>query len=91
MRLSTKYQKVSASSVITAIPPTTPPTMGPVFEEGGLVLGVPGPVEMEVVDDVGVAVEEFRARDDVTLPFCTKRPLWASQHAAVCLSSASQQ
>ena len=65
--------------------------MGPVFEEGGLVLGFSGTVEMEVVDDAGVAVEDFGARDDVTLPFCTKRPLWASQHAAVCLSSASQQ
>ena len=64
----------------------TPPTMGPVFDEGWLGIGVPGPVEMEVA-----GLEEFRARDDVTLPFCTKKPLWAPQHAAVCLSSASQQ
>ena len=77
------YQKANASTVTPAIPPMAPPTMGPVFEEVGLGVGVVGSgraTGVEVGDDdwLDIAVEgdvgKEDAEDDTTLAFSTNRP-----------------
>ena len=95
-----KYQKASAKTVTPAIPPSTPPTMGPVFEEGGLGVDVVGSgrvtsVEVGDEDWLDIVVEgdvgKEDVEDDTTLAFFTNRPPCTQQHASFSASSAPQQ
>ena len=94
------YQKANASTVTPAIPPMTPPTMGPVFEEVGLGVGVVGSGRVTGVKignnnwlDIAMEgdIRKEDAKDDTTLAFLTNRPTCTRQHASFSASSAPQQ